>query len=187
MPERRSLLVCAFAALLAAGGAGSLSAQLQETYTYTLGLLGGAGGALDADIDPGLGGPGFMVEALFVTEPRTLLGIRAGKLEIEGDEGFEIFDSAELEYANIAGEYRFNQGFYDYGVYLGVGYYRLTGDLRGELGEQEESDLGAVVGFTGDFDVTRHISIVGDLAVHYVWIDVASIYATANLGVAFHF
>ena len=116
MPERRSLLVGAFAALLFAGGAGSLSAQLQESYTYTLGILGGVGGALDTDIDPGLGEAGFMVEALLVIEPRTHLGVRAGKLEIEGDEGFEIYDSAELEYVNISGEYRFNQGFYDYGV-----------------------------------------------------------------------
>jgi hypothetical protein len=186
MPERRSILSFAFAAALFAGGSATLSAQVQESYTYTVSVLGGIGGALDADIDPGLGEPSFMVEASIVTEPRTIVGVRAGRLKIDGDEGFEEFADAELEYVNVAGEYRFNQSIYDYGVYLGVGYYKLSGDLRtGE--EHHESDLGAVLGFTGDFDVTRHFSIVGDFAVHYVWVDAASIYAMGNIGVAFHF
>ena len=40
---------------------------------------------------------------------------------------------------------------------------------------------------TGDFDITPHFSIVGDVSVHYVWVDAASIYLMANVGVAFHF
>jgi hypothetical protein len=186
MPERRSILAFLVAVALFAGGSAALEAQLQENYTYTLGVLGGIGGALDADIDPGLGEPSLMIVAAMVTEARTLVGIRAGRLKIEDDEGFEEFLGAELEYLNISGEYRFSQGFYDYGVYLGVGYYQLSGELR-VGGDHDESDLGGVVGFTGDFDITPHISIVGDLSVHYVWVDAASIYGMANIGVAFHF
>ena len=186
MPERRSILTFLVALALFAGSSSSISAQLQENYTYTVAVLGGIGGALDADIDPGLGEPSFMIHASLVTEPRTLVGVRAGRLKIEDEEGFEEFTGADLEYVNISGEYRFSQGFYDYGVYLGIGYYQLSGELR-VGGDHDESDLGGVVGFTGDFDVTRHISIVGDFAVHYVWVDAASIYGMANIGVAFHF
>src|SRR6187549_3636296 len=102
MPERRSILSFAFAAALFAGCSATLSAQLRESYTYTISALGGIGGALDADIDPGLSEPSFMVEASLVTEPRTIVGVRAGRLKIEGDEGFEEFANAELNYLNVA-------------------------------------------------------------------------------------
>jgi hypothetical protein len=175
-----------FFAALFAGSSSPAEAQRRETYTFTLALLGGLGGALDADIDPGLGQQSFMLEASMITEPRTLVGIRAGRLEIDGDEGLDELTRADLEYVNISGEYRFSQSFYDYGVYLGVGYYTLDGDLR-TGGSDSESDVGIVLGFTGDFDVTKHISIVGDLSAHYAFLDVASIYAMANVGVAVHF
>ena len=162
------------------------AASQQESYTFTLGLLGGVGGSFDAEPDPGLGQSSYMLQLGMVTEARTLVSLRAGKLKIDGDEGFEDYTAADLEYVNIAGEYRFAQSYYDYGVYVGIGYYRLTGDFAFG-GSESESDLGVVLGFTGDFDVTRHFSIVGDLSVHYAFLDQAAIYGMANLGVAVHF
>jgi len=179
-----TLTSCAF--VLAASAAPLAAAEQQESYTFTLGLLGGVGGALDADPDPGLGETSWALAAGMVTAPRTLVVIRAGRLAIEGDPEFERFAQADLEYVNISGEYRFAQPTYDFGTYLGLGYYRMNGDLL-VGGETSESDLGIVLGLTGDFDITRYLSFIGEVSAHYVFLDDASIYAMANVGLAVHF
>ncbi|MEO7972168.1 MAG: hypothetical protein ABIU84_01165 [Thermoanaerobaculia bacterium] len=171
---------------LASVGAPLAAAEQQESYTFTLGLLGGIGGPLDAEPDPGLSQTSWALAAGMVTAPRTLVVVRAGRLAIEGDPAFERFSQADLEYVNIAGEYRFAQPTYDYGTYIGLGYYRMNGDLLAG-GESSETDLGIVLGFTGDFDITRYLSVIGEISGHYVFLDDASIYAMANIGLAVHF
>ena len=47
--------------------------------------------------------------------------------------------------------------------------------------------LGIVIGITGDFDITRHLSVIGEVSGHYVFFDDVSIFAMANLGLAVHF
>lgn len=174
------------AVVLPAVGAPLAAAEQQESYTFTLGLLGGLGGALDAEPDPGLNQTSWALAAGMVTAPRTLVVVRAGRLSIDGDPAFERFAQADLEYVNIAGEYRFAQPTYDYGTYIGLGYYQLKGDLL-TGGEIQESDLGIVLGLTGDFDITRYLSVIGEVSAHYVFLDDASIYAMANIGLAVHF
>ncbi|MGE0641708.1 MAG: outer membrane beta-barrel protein [Thermoanaerobaculia bacterium] len=182
-----SIALAIFGALGFAGLAAPASAaSQQESYTFTLGLLGGVGGSFDADPDPGVTEQSFMIQLGMVTEPRTMVSIRAGKLKLDGDEGLEDLLSADLEYVNVAGEYRFAQSYYDYGVYLGLGYYRLSGPLR-TGGDDSDSDIGIVLGFTGDFDITRHLSLVGEISAHYAFLDQASIYGMANVGLAVHF
>ena len=126
------------AVVLSGLGAPLAAAEQQESYTFTLGLLGGLGGALDAEPDPGLGQTSWALAAGMVTAPRTLVVVRAGRLAIEGDPAFERFAKADLEYVNIAGEYRFAQPTYDYGTYIGLGYYQMKGDLL--TGGVEERD-----------------------------------------------
>lgn len=162
------------------------AAEQTESYTYTLGLLGGVGGALDADPDPGLGERSWALAAGMITAQRTLVVVRAGRLEIDGDPAFERFSQADLEYVNIAGEYRFAQPTYDYGMYLGLGYYRMNGELLAG-GNSSDYDLGIVLGLTGDFDVTRYLSVIGEISGHYVFLNDASIFAMANIGLAVHF
>lgn len=172
--------------LLSAVGAPLAAAEQQESYTFTLGLLGGLGGALDAEPDPGLNQTSWMLSAGMVSAPRTLVMVRAGRLSIEGDPAFERFAQADLEYVNIAGEYRFAQPTYDYGTYLGIGFYRMNGELL-TGGETQESDIGIALGFTGDFDITRYLSFVAEISGHYVFLDDASIFGMANVGLAVHF
>ena len=112
--------------------------------------------------------------------------VRAGRLSIEGEPAFDRYAEANLDYVNIAGEYRFAQPTYDYGTYLGLGYYKLNGDLLAG-GDASASDLGIVIGITGDFDITRHLSVIGEVSGHYVFFDDVSIFAMANLGLAVHF
>ena len=178
------LLLSAFA--LVAVAAPLAAAEQQESYTFTLGLLGGVGGALDADPDPGLGQTSWALSAGMVTAPRTLVVVRAGRLSIEGDPAFERFAKADLEYLNIAGEYRFAQPTYDFGTYLGLGYYRMDGELL-LGGDAQENALGIVLGLTGDFDITRYLSFVGEISGHYVFSSDAKIFAMANVGLAVHF
>lgn len=179
------LLLSAF--LLGGVSAPLAAAEQQESYTFTLGLLGGVGGPLDADPDPGLSQTSWMLAAGMVTAPRTLVVVRTGRLAIEGDPAFERFAQADLEYINIAGEYRFAQPTYDYGTYLGLGYYRMNGELLFGGGDASESDLGLVFGMTGDFDVTRYLSVVGEISAHYAFLDDANIFAMAHIGLAVHF
>ena len=44
-----------------------------------------------------------------------------------------------------------------------------------------------MIGLTGDFDVTRNLSVIGEVSGHYAFLDDANIFAMANLGLAFHF
>jgi hypothetical protein len=162
------------------------AAEQQESYTFTLGLLGGIGGALDAEPDPGLSQRSWALSAGMVSAPRTLVMVRAGRLSIEGEPAFDRYSQADLEYVNISGEYRFAQPTYDYGTYLGIGYYKLHGDLLAG-GDAQASDLGIVLGITGDFDITRYLSVIGEVSGHYVFFDDVSIFAMANLGLAVHF
>lgn len=185
MRLKSSLLLSAF--LLIGVSAPLAAAEQQEGYTFTLGLLGGVGGPLDADPDPGLGQTNWMLSAGMVTAPRTLVVVRAGRMAIEGDPAFERFAQADLEYIHIAGEYRFAQPTYDYGTYVGLGYYQMNGELLLGGGATSESDLGIVIGLTGDFDVTRYLSVVGEVSAHYAFFDDASIFAMANIGLAVHF
>ncbi len=162
------------------------AAEQQESYTFTLGFLGGVGGALDAEPDPGLSQSSWALAAGMVSAQRTLVMVRAGRLSIEGEPAFDRYLQADLDYVNIAGEYRFAQPTYDYGTYIGLGYYKMKGDLLAG-GNASESDLGIVIGITGDFDITRYLSVIGEVSGHYVFFDDVSIFAMANLGLAVHF
>lgn len=174
------LLLCLVAA--------AAPAAAQDSYTYTVGVLGGVGGSADSDDGGAFDGSWLQVNLGMVTNVRTHVVVRLGRLDLDGDNGvYEGLDDAQLEYFNIAGEYRFNQGYYDFGMYLGLGSYRLKGDpLPGE--KEGESALGGVFGIDGDFDVTRHFSIIAEGAAHYAFFDDHStLYVSAGAGVAFHF
>jgi hypothetical protein len=176
------LLLVALAVL-----AGARSAAAQERGTFAVGLLGGIGGALDAEGDR----EDFDHQALeasfaMLTNDNTLVVARVGELELEDDLGAEGLFDARLRFATLAGEYRFRQPSYDYGIYLGLGGYELEGEsFFGE--DEDERSLGLAFGVTGDFDVSRHLSAVVEIAAHYAFFDRAEIYGAALGGIAVHF
>jgi len=178
----RTALACSILLLAGTGGA-----TAQEPYTFTVGLLGGLGGSADSEDVGAFDGDALQVNLGMVTNQRTHVFVRLGRIDLDRDEGFEGLTGAELEYANVAGEYRFHQGYYDFGMYLGLGAYRLKGDpLPGAV--DAESALGGVFGIDGDFDVTRRLSIVAEGAAHYAFFDERSqIYLSALAGIALHF
>lgn len=164
-------------------------ARAIDANLFTIGLLGGAGGPLDADDpDPGYGQQTMELQLSLVTEPRTLLVLRLGRVDFDsGDQLGDVF-APQLDYVTIAGEYRFFQDFYDSGVFFGLGGYRLTGEggFRGGV-STEHTVVGLTGGVTGEFSLSKHFALMGQLSGHYVDLDEAQLFAQAMGGVAVKF
>lgn len=158
----------------------------QDSHLFEASLTGGIGGSFDAGH-----GHDFSQRALqagfgVLTNERTYTVVRLGRLDFDSDLDLDGLTRAELTYLTVAGEYRFQQPSYDFGIYLGLGAYQLEGrDLV--LGDSDESALGLAFGLTGDFDLTPRFSLVAEFSAHYAFLDRAQVYGLALGGVAVHF
>ena len=177
----RGILPAVLVTLLLLPGA----ARAQEMYTFTAGLLGGIGGSLDAEPGDDLSNTGYQVNLSMVTEPRTHVGVRLGQLGLDADEFFGSLTEAELSYITVSGEYRFPQTYYESGLYIGLGGYRLEGS-RG-FRDEEDTSIGGVVGITGEFAVTRWLGVLVELSGHYVDFDEAQVFGMGHGGLTVHF
>ena len=166
---------------------GAVPANAQEQFTFSVSALGGLGGSLDADPGDDLSNTALQLNLALITEPKTFLGLRLGTIDLSGNEQFGSLFDAQLDYVNIAGEYRFNHTFYQSGLFIGVGGYRLDG--RRVLGGASESEtsFGLVLGLNGEFELTRRLGFVLELAGHYTDLDDAQIFATGHAGIVVHF
>ncbi|HYN21839.1 MAG TPA: hypothetical protein VE078_12830 [Thermoanaerobaculia bacterium] len=180
LPAVFALIVTVATVLLLPG-----AARAQELYTFTAGLLGGVGGSLDADPGDDLGNSGFQINLTTVTEPRTHVGIRLGRLGLDSEEFFGSLSEAELSYVTLAGEYRFPESVYESGLYIGLGGYRLEGSRRGR--DEEDTALGLAVGVTGEFRVTHWLGVLLELSGHYADFEEAQFFAMGHGGIAVHF
>lgn len=186
-PRTRALARLVFVAALLALAALPGRAQAQELYTFTVAGLGGVGGSIDADPGDDLGNPSLQVNFAIITEPKTHLVFRLGRVDLDIDEGFGILDNAELTYLTAAGEYRYYQSFYQSGIYLGLGAYRLEGTDFFTLRDEEETAIGAVLGLTGEFEINRHLGVLVEVSGHWADLDQAQVFAMGHVGLAFHF
>jgi hypothetical protein len=162
------------------------AARAQDLYTYSIGLLGGVGGSVDASPGNDLGNTGFQVDLALLTEPRTLLGVRAGRLSLDRQDQFGSLHDASLSYATVGGEYRFQQSFYDSGIYMALGGYRLNGK-GGDGRDRSDTSVGLAVGVTGEFKVNRWLGVLVELSGHYAHLDDAQFFAMGHAGLAVHF
>jgi hypothetical protein len=183
----RIALFVALAAMAAATAALPGAAHAQELYTYTVGLLGGVGGSPDVDPGSDLGNHGFQVNLGLVTEPKTVLGLRVGKLSLDRKSQFGNLTDADLTYATLGGEYRFNETYYQSGVYLALGAYHLSGNRVFDRSSRSQTAVGAALGLTGEFPINSHFGILIELSGHYTPLDEAKTFAMGHAGVAFHF
>lgn len=174
------------AAVLALFFAVPAVAPAQDDYTFTAGLLGGVGGSFDDSSDGDLDHRTVEAAIGMVTNDRTLAMVRLGRLDFGSETDIEGLVDAELTFLTVAGEYRFRQPSYDYGFYLGLGGYELAGRDPVD-GEVADRGLGLALGVTGDFDLTRHLSVVVEFSAHYAFLDHADLYGMALGGVAVHF
>jgi hypothetical protein len=174
---RRAVLGLVGAVLLAAA-----PAQAVEPYLLSVGVLGGIGGPLDADDpDPGADHGALQLDVGVLTEPRTLVVLRLGRTEIDGTLG-TVFEPT-LEYATLAGEYRLYEGWYDSGIFFGLGGYRL----RGSEEDEDETSVGVTLGVTGDYQVSRWLSVVAELSGHWADLESNQLFAFGHAGLAVKF
>ncbi len=176
---RRVAVGCA----LLVGIAAAASAQSEPIYRAA--LMGGLGGSF---LSEGKHDPDHSaLQATFgvLTDEHTFTVVRAGRLSLD-DEIVGARVSPDLEYVNVAGEYRALSRSYTWGFFVGVGGYRLTGDPVAGA-SRSETGLGLTLGVDGDFDFTRHFGLALELAGHYVFFDEADLYGVALVGLAIHF
>jgi hypothetical protein len=176
-----ALVLVLFAAVVGARAAGA-----QDRGTFAVGLLGGIGGSIDGHGEQDYDHRALEATFGMLTNDNTIVVVRVGQLELEDDLSEEGLLDAELRFVTIAGEYRFKQPAYDYGIYLGLGGYELDGDEFPGT-EPEDTTLGLAFGVTGEFDISRHFSAVVEFAAHYAFLDRSNVYGLALGGVAVHF
>ena len=181
MTQHRLLRLALLAALFLLPGA----VRAQELYTFTAGLLGGIGGSVDAEPGDGFDNTGFQLNLTMVTEPRTHVGFRLGQLALDSEDSFGSLSEAELSYVTVAGEYRFEQSYYESGLYIGLGGYRLEGNRGSE--DEQDTAVGLNLGVTGEFKVTQWLGVLIELSGHYADLDEAQFFAMGHAGVAIHF
>lgn len=162
------------------------AARAQDRYTFSVAGLGGIGGSIDAEPGGDLSNTGYQLNLAMVTDPRTHVGVRIGQLGLDGDEFFGSLSDADLTYVTVGGEYRFNEVWYDSGLYFALGGYRLEGTaFNGE--DSRDTSLGLAVGVTGEFKVNRWLGVLVELSGHYVDFDESQLFAMGHGGLAVHF
>jgi hypothetical protein len=156
-----------------------------QAQNFRVFALGGVGGPLDADSpDPGVGNGSFQLGFTWVTQPQARVGIRVGSADL-GDAVEQLLDPT-LDWATVGGEYLYNETFFESGLYLGLGYYRLDGVLDGVA--QDETAVGIVLGATGDFEINQRFSILGEISIHWADLEQAGqLFGFAHVGLAFSF
>ncbi|HZF10045.1 MAG TPA: hypothetical protein VFE33_14745 [Thermoanaerobaculia bacterium] len=174
--------VAALSGLLAFSG----TARAQGLSTFSAGILGGLGGSSDVDSGQDFGNHGFQINLGLETEPRTQLDLHLGRLSLDHKGAFGSLTGASLSYVNIGGEYRYDETYYQSGVYLALGAYRLYGEQANGR-DRTQTAIGAALGLTGEFPINRHVGILVELAGHYALLDEAKVFGTAHAGVTFHF
>lgn len=165
------------------------AAAAQDLYNWSVGVLGGIGGSVD--VKPGsrdFSNGSWQIEGLVLTEPRTFLALRFGNLGLGGkDTLFGSRIGADLSYVTLSGQYMFEESYYDSGVYIGLGAYRLGGNDAVTGASASKTVAGGVLGLTGDFKASKRFSVVAEISGHYIDIRDAHIYAMGHLGLAYHF
>jgi hypothetical protein len=179
MQRRRSVLrQVLWLGLLAAAAS---TAHAAEKYPFRVSALAGLGGAVDNG--GSLGNGTYQLGFSWLSNEDIMVGVRVGQVLF--DEGPDERLGSDLTYTTIGGEYRFNEGYYTSGIYIGLGWYGLEADALPT--HPSENAIGLVVGLTGDFKLNQRFSIVVELSGHYTDLDDADLLGMGHAGVAYRF
>ena len=182
-PLRRDLL---FAVCLVALGALVLpaGAAAQEDQPLEASLLLGFGGSFDED-QAGLGNSGYQIGLSLGVARRTKVGLRFGEIDYGAGDFVSTIARPTFSYVTVGGEYTFSERYYESGIYLGLGAYKLEGRLGGQ--SFDDTTLGAVLGVTGEFEITRRLGLVLEAAGHFADFGPARYFVAFHGGLAYHF
>jgi hypothetical protein len=178
------------AALLLAGALTlPAAAAAQDLYSWSVAAMGGIGGS--EDVSPGsrsFSHGSWQLEGQTVTDPSVAVGLRVGQLTLGNNSTlFGTRYGAGLTYVTLAGQYTFQETYYDSGVYIGLGGYRLSGTDAFSGASSDRTAAGGVIGITGEFKATRRFGVVVEISGHYVDISGSHIFGMVHGGLAFHF
>lgn len=168
--------------ILAVLSLGSSPAAADEV--FRLNLMGGVGGPLDQDA-AGLSNSSFQVGFSVEPEDQLLVGLRVGQIDF-GDVLLDTVFASGVDYATLTGEYRFTETFYESGLFIGLGLYRLDGTTF--FGESfEEESVGLVLGITGEFLITTSVGFVLEFSGHLSNLDTIDTMVAGHAGISVHF
>ncbi|MGH9464370.1 MAG: hypothetical protein ACRD0X_01905 [Thermoanaerobaculia bacterium] len=159
-----------------------------QDYTWTVTLLGGVGGSLDEGGGADVGG---QVAAALQLERLQSVWVRGGQLGFDtgGDAG--SLADAEVTYLDFGGEYQFHEGYYESGLFLGLGAYRLEGTELGLGGVPrdvvDDTVLGLVLGASGEFKFSPRFAFLVEISGHVLDSDAAGVLGMGHAGFALHF
>jgi hypothetical protein len=173
--QKRSLVV-AFFALMALGV--SYQAEAASGYDFSIGALAGVGGTEETD---SYTEPAFEVLGAMELYPRTFFVVRYGQLSLDQDSG--NLPEGDLSYLTVSTEYKYNAGFYNSGLFIGLGYYNLQSDDD----TLDEGSFGFNLGVTGEIPITNHLGVLIELSGHYADLDATQILLMGHAGLIFHF
>lgn len=163
-------------------------AQAQaELYNFSVGLLGTVGGSQDVEPGDEFDNTGFQLDLGMVTEPGEHLFVRLGQLGLDSADQFGTLTDADMLYVTVGGEYRFRHSFYDSGLFLALGGYRLEGNDVTSRQSRDETSLGLSMGASGEFPINPNLGVQLELSGHYVDFDEAQIFVMAGVGLIVHF
>jgi hypothetical protein len=162
---------------------GSGPATAQGRYNLMLTATGGVGGSIDEDA-AGFGNSAFQLGLLTELNEHSLLALRVGRLSFGTSDTLGSLADPSVDYATVGGEYRYDEGAYTSGLFLGLGAYRLSGLVGGS--REDETAIGVNLGASGIFDINRRVSVVAEISAHLLNADFAEILVLALGGVAIH-
>jgi hypothetical protein len=181
---RLSTRVAVVAALVLVGfGA---RARADSADSFMVGVLGGVGGSPDVKPGQSYGNPGFQIDLGYFTEPQQLVAVHLGSLDLSSKPTFGSLDNAKLTYANIGGEYRFQESYYESGIFIGLGAYRLNGN-GANGGSTSTTAVGGAFGITGEFKFTKQFGFLVEFSAHYVDFRDQHVFVMGHGGLSFHF
>lgn len=178
------VLACTFLSVLTLLAPLRSAHAAEQLSAFTVALLGGAGGTSDATPSSGYGNASIQANFLLATEARTHVALRVGQLDFDDPAG-GLFEPS-LQYVTIGGEYRLQQSFYESGIYIALGGYRLGGDLANGQSD-DETTFGLAVGATGEFKINRRLGVVIELSGHYADLERLQFFAMGHAGLSVRF
>lgn len=166
-------------AIVVAGAIASSQAAASDLHSFTASLLGGVGGSIDKDA-AGFSNLSWQLGFGVQREVHTQFGMRLGRIDMSSTTVSNPLSNSALNYLLLGGEYRTQEGLYESGLFIGLGAYKLNGSTS-------ETSIGAALGVTGDFELTRKWTVLVELTGHVTQLEAAKIFATGLAGLALHF
>lgn len=159
-------------------------ATAQEDQPLEATVMFGFGGSFDED-QSGLGNSGFQIGLSLGVASRTKVGVRFGEIDYAAGDFISVISRPTFSYVTVAGEYTFSEKYYESGIYVGLGGYKLEGFLGGL--PFDDTTIGLALGVTGEFELTRRLGFVAEASGHIADFGPARYFLMFHGGLGYHF